>query len=139
MFCELLGLRSLDVGSFELLEEDLVIVIRAFVVIVTGFSCEHRLDHAGSLGGILVLLSVILDDTIRVVFLNINIDINFLIETNERVIHDEDMELEETNATKALLHFKLGNVGLVGMDAFGLHNVLSCLSVSDNYVPLVFL
>ena len=139
MFCELLGLRSLDVGLFELLEEDLVIVIRAIFVIFASFGSEHRLDHAGSLGGILILLSIILDDTVRVVFLNINIDINFLIETNERVIHDEDMELEETNATKALLHFKLGNVGFVGMDAFGLHNVLSCLSISDNYMPLVFL
>ena len=116
-----------------------MIVIRTFVIIITGFGCEHRLDHAGALSGILVLLSIILNDTVRVVFLNINIDINFLIEANERVIHDEDMELEETNATKALLHFKLGNVGFVGMDAFGLHNVLSCLSISDNYMPLVFL
>ena len=116
-----------------------MIVIRAIFVIFASFSSEHRLDHARTLGGVLVLLSIILNDTVRVVFLNINIDINFLIETNERVIHDEDMELEETNATKALLHFKLGNVGVIGMDAFGLHNVLSCLSISDNYVPLVFL
>ena len=139
MFVELLGFRSCDVGSFELLEENLVIVIRAFVVIIAGLGREHRLDHAGALGGILVLLSIIFNDTVRVVFLNINIDINLLIETNEGVIHDEDMELEETNATKALLHFKLGHIAVVGMDALSLHNVLSCLSISDNYMPLVFL
>ena len=139
MFAVLLGLRSLDVCCFELLEENLMVVIRAFVVIIAGFGREHRLDHAWALGSILVFLSIIFNDAVRVVLLNINIDIDLLIKSNERVIDNKDMELEKTNATKALLHFKLGNIGFVGRDAFSLHNILSCLSVSDDNVPLVFL
>ena len=116
-----------------------MIVVRAFVVIVAHLSREHRLDHAGSLGCILVLLRIVLDDTIRVIPLNININVDFLIEADVGIVDNEDVELEEANATKALLHFKLGHVAILSMYTFNLHNVLSCLRIGDNYVPLVLL
>lgn len=130
----MVGIGGLESSLLELLDEGVSVIIRAFVIGLVHL--EHRLNHAGALNGQHIFLAVGLDGALGVILDHIHLDGNLLVETNVAVVEDVAVELEFSGLAEALFHLELGNVAVLGHDAFHLDNVLLGASINDDEVPV---
>ena len=135
MFLVLGGLRCLKTSSFEFLQKDFGVVIRALIVII--LVDHHRLNEVGALNSILIFLRVFLNYARGVVLKNVDLDAELLIEAHVGVVAEEAVEGEFAGATEALLHLELANIlAIVALEALDLDNILFGCGVHNHEIPV---
>jgi len=137
-FCVLCSFRSLDACVLELLEEKVWVIVRAVIILFFFLlSLEHSLDEAWALNGVVVLLGVFVQHTVRVILLDINLNAHLLVEADVAVVADVAVEGELASTTEFLLHLELHLVGaFLAPQSLNLDDILLGLRVDDDDVPV---